>query len=59
MYRKILAVTYGTDLSKKAVNEASQLAKAVGAELLVLHVRSPLDLPDHAEGGAEIGRAHV
>ena len=52
MYRKILAVTFGTDLSKKAVNEASQLARAVGAKLLVLHVRSPLDLPDHAEGGA-------
>jgi nucleotide-binding universal stress UspA family protein len=39
-------------LSDKAVKEASQLAAAVGARLLVLHVRSPLDIPDHAEGGA-------
>lgn len=52
MYRKILVVTFGTELSNKAVKEAARLAKAVGAELLVLHVRSPLDIPDHAEGGA-------
>src|ERR1039457_3598537 len=51
MYRKILAVTFGTELSNKAVKEAAQLAKALGARLLVLHVRSPLDVPDHAEGG--------
>lgn len=36
----------------KAVKEAAQLAKAVRATLLVLHVRSPLDIPDHVEGGA-------
>lgn len=52
MYRKILAVTFGTELSNKAVKEAARLAKALGAELLVLHVRSPLDIPHHAEGGA-------
>ena len=52
MYRKILAVTFGTELSDKAVKEGAQLAKAVGARLLVLHVRSPLDIPDHTEGGA-------
>jgi nucleotide-binding universal stress UspA family protein len=52
MYRKILVVTFGSELSNKAVKEAAQLAKTVGARLLVLHVRSPLDLPDHAEGGA-------
>ena len=52
MYRKILAVTFGTELSNKAVKEAAQLAHAVGAQLLVLHVRSPLDVPDHAAGGA-------
>ena len=52
MYRKILAVTFGTELSEKAVKEAAQLAQAVGAKLLVLHVRSPLDIPHHAEGGA-------
>lgn len=52
MYRRILAVTFGTDLSIKAVKEAAQLANAVGAQLLLLHVRSPLDIPHHAEGGA-------
>lgn len=52
MYRKILAVTFGTALSDKAVIEAARLAKAVGAKLLLLHVRSPIDVPDHAEGGA-------
>ena len=52
MYRKILVVTFGTELSNKAVKEASQLANAVGAKLLILHVRSPLDIPHHAEGGA-------
>ena len=52
MYRKILVVTFGTELSNKAVKEGSRLASAVSAELLVLHVRSPLDIPDHASGGA-------
>lgn len=52
MYRKILVATFGTELSNKAVREAAQLARAVGAKLLVLHVRSPLDVPDHATGGA-------
>ena len=52
MYRKIMVVTFGTALSNKTVREAAQLAHAVGAKLLVLHVRSPLDIPDHAEGGA-------
>ena len=52
MYRKILVVTFGTELSNKAVKEAARLASAVGAKLLVLHVRSPLDIPHHAEGGA-------
>ena len=52
MYRKILVATFGTELSNKAVREAARLARAVGAKLLVLHVRSPLDIPDHATGGA-------
>lgn len=52
MYRKILAVTFGTELSDKAVREGARLARAVGARLLVLHVRSPVDIPDHTEGGA-------
>ena len=52
MYRKIMAVTFGTELSDKAVGEGARLAHALGARLLVLHVRSPLEIPDHAEGGA-------
>jgi nucleotide-binding universal stress UspA family protein len=52
MYRKILAVAFGTDLSIKAVKEAAQLAKGLAAKLFVLHVRSPLDVPHHVEGGA-------
>jgi nucleotide-binding universal stress UspA family protein len=52
MYRKILAVAFGTELSNKAVKEAARLANSVGAKLLILHVRSPMDVPHHAEGGA-------
>lgn len=52
MYKKILAVTFGTALSDKAVAEGARLAKSLGAGLLVLHVRSPIEVPDHAEGGA-------
>ncbi len=52
MYKKILAVTFGTELSHKAVKEAARLATAVGAKLLILHVRSPMDVPDHKSGGA-------
>jgi nucleotide-binding universal stress UspA family protein len=52
MYQKILAVAFGTDLSIKAVKEAARLAKGLAARLFVLHVRSPLDVPHHVEGGA-------
>jgi nucleotide-binding universal stress UspA family protein len=52
MYQKILAVVFGTKLSIKAVNEAARLAKGLAAKLLVLHVRSPLEVPHHVEGGA-------
>jgi len=52
MYRKILVSTDGSELSFKAVKEAAQLAGALRAKLLVLHVRSPVDMPDHAQGGA-------
>jgi nucleotide-binding universal stress UspA family protein len=51
MYHKILAVTFGTDLSIKAVKEAARLAKGLAAKLFVLHVRSPLDVPHQVEGG--------
>jgi nucleotide-binding universal stress UspA family protein len=52
MYQKILTVTFGTELSIKAVKEAANLAKTVAARLLILHIRSPMDIPHHAEGGA-------
>ena len=51
MYHRILAVTFGTDLSIKAVKEAARLAKGLTTKLFVLHVRSPLDVPHHVEGG--------
>ncbi len=52
MYRKILAVVFGTELSIKVVKEAARLAKGLAARLFVLHVRSPMDIPHHVEGGA-------
>ena len=52
MHRKILAAAFGTELSLRAVKEAVRLAKGLGAKLFVLHVRSPMDIPHHVEGGA-------
>jgi nucleotide-binding universal stress UspA family protein len=52
MHRKILAVAFGSELSIKAVKEAARLAKGLAAKLFVLHVRSPMDIPHHVEGGA-------
>ena len=52
MHRKVLAVTFGTELSLKAVKEAARLAKGMAARLFVLHVISPMDIPHHVEGGA-------
>ena len=52
MVRRILAVAFGTELSNKVVRYAAELAKGLGAELLVLHIRSPMEIPHHAEGGA-------
>lgn len=61
MYQKILVVTFGSELSDKAVREAAQLAKGLSAKLLILHVRSPLDVPHHAEGGvlSEFGEKKI
>ena len=61
MYQKILAVTFGSELSDKAIREAAQLAKGLAAKLLVLHVRSPLDVPHHAKGGAlsDLGKKKI
>ena len=52
MYKHILVPTDGTQLADRAVREASQLAAALGAKLLILHVLSPMELPHHVEGGA-------
>lgn len=52
MYAKILVPTDGTEPSHRAVQEASRLAAALGSELLILHVRSPMEIPHHVEGGA-------
>jgi len=52
MFKNILVPTDGSGFSNKAVATAARLAKSLGAELLVLHVRSPLEVPHHVEGGA-------
>ena len=52
MYSKILVPTDGSDMSNKAVTQAARLAKSLGAKLLVLQVRAPIDVPHHVEGGA-------
>lgn len=52
MYQKLLASTDGSVFSNKALSTAARLAHALGAKLLVLHVRSPIDFPHHVEGGA-------
>lgn len=60
MYKKILVATDGSDLSKKAVSSAIELAALAGAELVALKV-VPLYPQSYFEGGlalqaAEIGR---
>lgn len=52
MFEHILVPTDGSDLSNKAVATGARLARALGAKLLLLHVRSPIESPHHVEGGA-------
>jgi len=52
MFKNILVATDGSVFSNKAVETAARLAQSLGAKLLVLHVRSPLESPHHVEGGA-------
>ena len=52
MFKHILVPTDGSGFSNKAVATAARLAQSLGAKLLVLHVRSPIDSPHHVEGGA-------
>ena len=53
MYQRILVATDGSELSKKAVSNAIDLAAAVGAELVALYVvpRYPIS---YFEGGITI-----
>ncbi|MBE0627134.1 MAG: universal stress protein [Burkholderiales bacterium] len=61
MFKKILVPTDGSGFSNRAVATAAQLAQSLGAQLLLLHVRSPLESPHHVEGGAmrELGGKRV
>ncbi len=52
MFKNILASVDGSHLSDKAVATAARLAQSLGAKLLLLHVRSPIEIPHHVEGGA-------
>ena len=52
MFKHVLVPTDGSELSNRAVATAAGLAHALGAKLLLLHVRSPIVSPHHVEGGA-------
>jgi nucleotide-binding universal stress UspA family protein len=52
MFKHILVPTDGSVFSNKAVATGARLAQALGAKLLLLHVRSPIVSPHHVEGGA-------
>jgi len=52
MFKNILLPTDGSGFSNKAVATAAGLAHSLGARLLLLHVRSPVEIPHHVEGGA-------
>ncbi|MFA6445593.1 MAG: universal stress protein [Sterolibacterium sp.] len=52
MFKHILVPTDGSGFSNKAVSTGARLAKSLGAKLLLLHVRSPIESPHHVEGGA-------
>lgn len=52
MFKHILVPTDGSGFSNKAVAAGARLAQALRAQLLLLHVRSPIESPHHIEGGA-------
>jgi nucleotide-binding universal stress UspA family protein len=58
MYKRILVATDGSTLSKKAVRNAIDLAKAIGADLVALYVvpRYPVS---YFEGGVTISMQDV
>ena len=53
MFKKILVGTDGSDTAGKAVGHAAELAKAMGAELVVLTAYAP----PHSDVGSTFGRA--
>lgn len=52
MYRKILVPTDGSRLSERAVKEATLLAKAVNAKLVLFHALPRTPQPIYAEGSS-------
>ncbi|MDE2605308.1 MAG: universal stress protein [Burkholderiales bacterium] len=58
MYKKILVPTDGSALSRKAVRGAVELAAAVGAEVLAVHVvpRYPMS---YFEGGITVSASEI
>lgn len=52
MFKHVLVPTDGSGFSNKAVTVGARLARTLGAKLLLLHVRSPIESPHHVEGGA-------
>jgi len=58
MYKKILVPTDGSALSKKAIRGAVELAAAVGAEVLAVHVvpRYPMS---YFEGGITVSPTEI
>jgi len=54
MYRKILVSTDGSRLSDRAVKEATLLAKAVDAKLVLFHVLPPVRQPIYSEGSSAL-----
>ena len=52
MFKNILVPTDGSGFSNKAVATAARLAHSLDAHLLLLHIRSPAEVPHHVEGGA-------
>src|SRR5882672_6158728 len=53
MFKKILVGTDGSDTASKAVSHAAELAQAMNAELVIIHVFSP----PKTDVGSTFGRA--
>ncbi|MCU0570691.1 MAG: universal stress protein [Oculatellaceae cyanobacterium Prado106] len=57
MFHKILVAMDYSDRSRKALEQAIQLAKCTSAEVMLLHVHSPAepDFPSHSYPSTDIG----